>query len=172
MVDHSPCSQGQECLPGRSLQMLTCIYTPRIHIPYYYYVCCSAAKRVKYFSENVDEVVHTKKEACVASLKADGVACPHLDPMVNSLISPTHISQRLLDIEQRLCTGLMSIDYSPSGVQYVYNPLEYASEPHSNFVHKYGNGPKRILFLGMNPGPFGMAQNGVSTCNYVIMYNV
>jgi single-strand selective monofunctional uracil DNA glycosylase len=29
------------------------------------------------------------------------------------------------------------------------------------YLRRYGNGPKRVLFLGMNPGPFGMAQTGV-----------
>ena len=43
----------------------------------------------------------------------------------------------------------------------VYNPLDYAWEPHRNYLHKFGFGPKRVVFLGMNPGPFGMAQTGV-----------
>ena len=46
-------------------------------------------------------------------------------------------------------------------VAYVYNPLEYAWEAHREYVEKYGRGKKRVLFLGMNPGPFGMAQTGV-----------
>ncbi|XP_058717122.1 single-strand selective monofunctional uracil DNA glycosylase [Poecile atricapillus] len=40
-------------------------------------------------------------------------------------------------------------------------PLEYAWEPHRSFVRRYLRSPKPILFLGMNPGPFGMAQTGV-----------
>jgi single-strand selective monofunctional uracil DNA glycosylase len=46
-------------------------------------------------------------------------------------------------------------------VAYVYNPLEYAREPHERYLTTWGNGPKRALLLGMNPGPFGMAQTGV-----------
>ncbi|XP_033624995.1 single-strand selective monofunctional uracil DNA glycosylase-like isoform X1 [Asterias rubens] len=46
-------------------------------------------------------------------------------------------------------------------IEYVYNPLEYAREPHEDYIRKYCNSTKDILFLGMNPGPFGMAQNGV-----------
>lgn len=46
-------------------------------------------------------------------------------------------------------------------VSHVYNPLDYAWQPHTAFIHRYGNTPKRILLLGMNPGPFGMAQTGV-----------
>jgi single-strand selective monofunctional uracil DNA glycosylase len=46
-------------------------------------------------------------------------------------------------------------------VTHVYNPLRYAWSAHEIYLRRYGNGPKRILFLGMNPGPFGMAQTGV-----------
>lgn len=46
-------------------------------------------------------------------------------------------------------------------ITHVYNPLEYAREPHELYLRKYGGGRKRVVFLGMNPGPFGMAQTGV-----------
>ncbi|HEY0456299.1 MAG TPA: uracil-DNA glycosylase family protein [Verrucomicrobiae bacterium] len=42
-----------------------------------------------------------------------------------------------------------------------YNPLEYAWAGHEKYLRAYAQGPKRVLFLGMNPGPFGMAQTGV-----------
>ena len=44
---------------------------------------------------------------------------------------------------------------------HVYNPLEYASAPHEKYLETYGGSPKKVLFLGMNPGPFGMTQTGV-----------
>jgi single-strand selective monofunctional uracil DNA glycosylase len=46
-------------------------------------------------------------------------------------------------------------------VAYVYNPLAYARAPHEAYLKRYGQAPKRALLLGMNPGPFGMAQTGV-----------
>lgn len=46
-------------------------------------------------------------------------------------------------------------------VSHVYNPLDYAWEVHRNYLERYGDGKKRVIFLGMNPGPFGMAQTGV-----------
>lgn len=46
-------------------------------------------------------------------------------------------------------------------VAYVYNPLEYAWAAHEMYLRRYGNTRKRVLFLGMNPGPFGMAQTGI-----------
>jgi single-strand selective monofunctional uracil DNA glycosylase len=46
-------------------------------------------------------------------------------------------------------------------VTHVYNPLRYAWRAHEIYLRRYGNNPKGVLFLGMNPGPFGMAQTGV-----------
>ena len=46
-------------------------------------------------------------------------------------------------------------------VTHVYNPLDYAGEIHDNYLRRYGEGRKRVVFIGMNPGPFGMAQIGV-----------
>ncbi|HEX4339297.1 MAG TPA: uracil-DNA glycosylase family protein [Polyangiaceae bacterium] len=46
-------------------------------------------------------------------------------------------------------------------VAHLYNPLDYARAPHEAYLKTWGKGPKRVLFLGMNPGPFGMAQTGV-----------
>ncbi len=46
-------------------------------------------------------------------------------------------------------------------VTHVYNPLVYAKDPHTKYIQKYAKGKKRVFFLGMNPGPFGMAQTGI-----------
>ncbi|MEN9841355.1 MAG: hypothetical protein RL376_1155 [Verrucomicrobiota bacterium] len=46
-------------------------------------------------------------------------------------------------------------------VAYTYNPLSYAWAPHAAYLTRYGAGSKRVVFLGMNPGPYGMAQTGV-----------
>jgi single-strand selective monofunctional uracil DNA glycosylase len=43
----------------------------------------------------------------------------------------------------------------------VYNPLVYASALHHEYLKRFGRAPKEALFVGMNPGPFGMAQTGV-----------
>ncbi|MDT4762400.1 uracil-DNA glycosylase family protein [Sphaerochaeta sp. PS] len=43
----------------------------------------------------------------------------------------------------------------------VYNPLIYAWPLHEQYILKYVNKQVETLFLGMNPGPFGMAQTGV-----------
>jgi single-strand selective monofunctional uracil DNA glycosylase len=46
-------------------------------------------------------------------------------------------------------------------VAYVYNPLSYAGEGFRRYAQKFGRAPKEILLVGMNPGPWGMAQTGV-----------
>jgi single-strand selective monofunctional uracil DNA glycosylase len=46
-------------------------------------------------------------------------------------------------------------------VSFVYNPLVYAWNGHEMYLRKFGAAPKEVVFLGMNPGPFGMAQTGV-----------
>ncbi|KAL1122807.1 hypothetical protein AAG570_003133 [Ranatra chinensis] len=66
----------------------------------------------------------------------------------------------ILQIELKLSRRLRDTDFGPS-VEYVYDPLTYAYDIHSKFVRKFCLGTKEILFLGMNPGPWGMMQNGV-----------
>lgn len=46
-------------------------------------------------------------------------------------------------------------------VSHVYNPLTYAWAPNALYLQRYGQGRKRVVFVGMNPGPFGMVQTGV-----------
>lgn len=46
-------------------------------------------------------------------------------------------------------------------ITHVYNPLEYARAPYRDYLRRYARGKKRVVYLGMNPGPFGMAQTGV-----------
>lgn len=46
-------------------------------------------------------------------------------------------------------------------VTHVYNPFVYALKPYGLYCKKYANAPKEVLFVGMNPGPWGMAQTGV-----------
>lgn len=88
-----------------------------------------------------------------------------LDPETGTTTT-SNTSELILSIERKQTQDLILIDYSASNVTHVYNPLEYASETHTQYVRQYGNGPKKVMFLGMNPGPFGMAQNGVRLTNH------
>lgn len=43
----------------------------------------------------------------------------------------------------------------------VYNPLRYARAAYRRYVTAYAAEGVRAVFLGMNPGPFGMVQTGI-----------
>lgn len=81
-------------------------------------------------------------------------------PPLSLSATQTSIATQYLDIERRLCGKLVSLPYGEA-VQYVYNPVDYAWEIHRDFVLKFCQGRKKVLLLGMNPGPWGMGQTGV-----------
>lgn len=64
------------------------------------------------------------------------------------------------NITTELCERLDGLRFSEP-VTHVYNPLVYARQSHNKYLSRYGKGKKRYLMLGMNPGPWGMAQTGV-----------
>lgn len=66
----------------------------------------------------------------------------------------------LIESTQRLAENLRNLEFSPP-VAFVYRTLDYTWEAHRQYLERFGKGKKRIVFLGMNPGPFGMAQTGV-----------
>lgn len=68
--------------------------------------------------------------------------------------------KELIASTRRLIDELRPIQFSPP-VACVYQPLEYAWEPHRKYLERFATGKKRVVFLGMNPGPFGMVQTGV-----------
>lgn len=66
----------------------------------------------------------------------------------------------LIAAAQELSREVGALEFSDP-VAFTYNPLDYAWEGHEAYIRKFGAGPKEVLYLGMNPGPFGMAQTGV-----------
>ncbi len=72
----------------------------------------------------------------------------------------TSVSRRLIAAAEALRSAVQPLRFSPP-VTHVYNPLAYAWDPHVAYLRRFGAGPKRVVFLGMNPGPFGMVQTGV-----------
>lgn len=77
----------------------------------------------------------------------------------------------LIEISRQLSSEVRDMRFGGE-VAYVYNPLDYAWAPHALYLRRYGHfspddGPLkappkgRLLMIGMNPGPFGMAQVGV-----------
>ena len=70
------------------------------------------------------------------------------------------IASQLCTAARRLSREISDLRFG-APVTHVYNPLEYARKPFEAYVRAYADGPKRVLFLGMNPGPWGMLQTGV-----------
>jgi len=73
----------------------------------------------------------------------------------------TDPSVRLLITAARaLSHDVGALRFAPP-VSHAYNPLDYAWDIHEAYLRRFGAGRKRIVFVGMNPGPFGMTQTGV-----------
>ena len=70
-----------------------------------------------------------------------------------------NIARRLQDATDALAAKCEKMRFAPPAT-HVYHPLIYARAPHRRYLQKFGGGKKRVLFLGMNPGPWGMAQTG------------
>ena len=65
-----------------------------------------------------------------------------------------------MDIASDLSKQVERLRFS-SPVTHVYNPLAYAWKPHRLYLERFGGAHPEVVLLGMNPGPFGMAQTGV-----------
>ncbi len=63
-------------------------------------------------------------------------------------------------ITDQLIADLRTLQFGPP-VTHVYNPLEYARRPYQLYVKRFAKPPKKAVLVGMNPGPWGMAQTGV-----------
>jgi single-strand selective monofunctional uracil DNA glycosylase len=66
----------------------------------------------------------------------------------------------LVSLSRDLAAEMERLSFSRPAA-HVYNPLNYARRPHELYLERYGAGRRRVLFWGMNPGPWGMAQTGV-----------
>jgi single-strand selective monofunctional uracil DNA glycosylase len=66
----------------------------------------------------------------------------------------------LFDITDELIKELGTLTFGPP-VTHVYNPLVYARKAYDVYLRRYATLPKEIVLVGMNPGPWGMAQSGV-----------
>src|SRR6266487_2849401 len=76
------------------------------------------------------------------------------------LVAGSNGNRRVIQAARRLSAAVNELKFA-APVAYVYNPLRYAWDPHEAYLRKFAGGPKRVVFLGMNPGPFGMVQTGV-----------
>ncbi len=70
------------------------------------------------------------------------------------------IGDRLIAAARKLSITVGRLRFA-APVTHVYNPLDYAWAAHEAYARRFGAARKRVLFLGMNPGPHGMMQTGV-----------
>lgn len=74
--------------------------------------------------------------------------------MARSLILPP------ITIARWLAREVDALAFRPP-IACTYNPLVYARRPHEAYLARYARRGIDALLLGMNPGPWGMAQTGV-----------
>ena len=72
----------------------------------------------------------------------------------------TSIADPLIAAAKELSNQVEQLSFAEP-VTHIYNPLAYAWEPHKIYLERFANSQKRVLFLGMNPGPWGMSQTGI-----------
>lgn len=70
------------------------------------------------------------------------------------------LTEAVFEATDSLKHSLGRLDFQPP-VQTVYNPLVYAGDRYAEYISRYGATEKSVLLVGMNPGPWGMAQTGV-----------
>lgn len=70
------------------------------------------------------------------------------------------MSDSLTKVAKKLSEVVNSLSFGEP-TSFIYNPLDYAWAIHKQYLKLAGVGKKKVVFLGMNPGPFGMAQTGV-----------
>jgi single-strand selective monofunctional uracil DNA glycosylase len=75
-------------------------------------------------------------------------------------LKSTNTSRQIIAAARELSEQAGRLKFA-APVAHVYNPLAYAWRAHEEFLRRFGNSRKRVIFLGMNPGPFGMAQTGI-----------
>ncbi len=68
--------------------------------------------------------------------------------------------QQLVKIARDLVKELRPLRFGDP-ITHVYNPLEYCRETHEDYLRRFARQGVEVVLLGMNPGPFGMAQTGV-----------
>jgi single-strand selective monofunctional uracil DNA glycosylase len=73
--------------------------------------------------------------------------------MKGSAVKLAEIAATLVSATRRLRFG--------APVACVYHPLEYAIEPYLKYLRIAGDHRREVVLVGMNPGPWGMAQTGI-----------
>ena len=80
-----------------------------------------------------------------------------MNPIDNAMPQP---ADRLIAAAKKLANSADRLTFDPP-VACVYNPLKYAWRAHQQYLDRYVRRSCQVVFLGMNPGPWGMAQTGI-----------
>ncbi len=70
------------------------------------------------------------------------------------------VPEQLVQSAESLCRRCAEMSFAPP-VNCVYNALDHAGEAHRVYLRRFARPRPKALFLGMNPGPWGMAQTGI-----------
>ena len=70
------------------------------------------------------------------------------------------LAPKIQELARELVWKLEPFEF-PEPVEYVYNAFDYAFPGYEAYTRKFATDKKRVLLLGMNPGPWGMSQTGV-----------
>jgi len=70
------------------------------------------------------------------------------------------LSEQVQAAALRLADAVDALHFAPP-TTHIYNPLRYAWAGHESYLEQHATNSKKVIFLGMNPGPFGMSQTGV-----------
>ena len=70
------------------------------------------------------------------------------------------IARQLILGSRKLARSLSRLHFTEP-VTHVYNPLLYARHSHETYLSRFASNRKCVVFLGMNPGPYGMVQTGI-----------
>ncbi len=78
------------------------------------------------------------------------------------VMTPINAPPPLKDALDQLITACDAARLESPQLSAVYNPLRYARANTDQYLRRFAaSGPRRALWLGMNPGPWGMTQTGV-----------
>lgn len=88
--------------------------------------------------------------------RARRTTLPPVKPSDHSTVA----GQALIAAARALSREVSALRFS-APVTHVYNPLHYAWAPHRAYIERFATNRLQAVFVGMNPGPFGMMQTGV-----------
>lgn len=71
----------------------------------------------------------------------------------------SQLADRVIAAAKKQANAANRLTFEPP-VAWVYNPLKYAWPAHQQYLRKYVRRSCQVVFMGMNPGPWGMAQTG------------